>query len=610
MMSVAAVVWLRRQMSSQPRGLVFVSTVYSLAFAVAASVCRWLGSQHAYGAHTQSQVALAIALCTAFAGWVIAELAALYDPKDTSSTGHKVFELVPTREPLPETVGVAEPKEEAAAEHNKVSKDEDNKESTATCEKSEKFADQDGDPEHGVLEASDNGKPALHPVLKPLAGAVEPLRAAAELAAILAFLYLCDRTDFFEKSKKLQDPNLFWGLWVLITVVALCTVRTLESSKPLQREQTDEWKGWMQIMFIMYHYFNQKSVYNAIRVYIAAYVFMTGYGNWSLYIRGKSFTIRRSMQMLFRLNFLGFFVCVALTNEYMLYYICAMHTLFTIFVIIALYIKQELNKSSVALHVKVFLTLAFTVLIYDGPPVIFRAVFGTLPVVRPLFAFHDPLHPEFTDEMHEWHFRSGLDRFIWIVGMAFALHYQKFEALFDRLQALTPLENVLWSCLVVSPVLLVAVIWIEYCFKLDKFAYNKVHAYTSAIPILAYLFLRNISRFFRQRYLFLFAYVGRITLETYILQFHVWMRTTGLNGSPKKLLVWIPQTYLPPKTAFLANLGLTTLVYFFVSVRLSKLTVVLRDALIPEDKRTMAVIWACVAAASAFFFAASYAIRP
>ena len=46
--------------------------------------------------------------------------------------------------------------------------------------------------------------------------------------------------------------------------------------------------------------------------------------------------------------------------------------------------------------------------------------FGWRPL-RDLVAFHDPLHPEFSDELHEWHFRSGLDRYIWIFGMACAL---------------------------------------------------------------------------------------------------------------------------------------------------------------------------------------------
>ena len=78
---------------------------------------------------------------------------------------------------------------------------------------------------------------------------------------------------------------------------------------------------------------------------------------------------------------------------------------------------------------KILATLAVTMVIYDGPDSIFRLVFGTLPVVRPLFAFHDPLHQEFKDEMHEFHFRSGLDRYIWISGMICALRYNHFAAL-------------------------------------------------------------------------------------------------------------------------------------------------------------------------------------
>jgi hypothetical protein len=36
--------------------------------------------------------------------------------------------------------------------------------------------------------------------------------------------------------------------------------------------------------------------------------------------------------MMWRLNFLVLFCCLVLNNSYMLYYICPMHTLFTIMV--------------------------------------------------------------------------------------------------------------------------------------------------------------------------------------------------------------------------------------------------------------------------------------
>ena len=34
----------------------------------------------------------------------------------------------------------------------------------------------------------------------------------------------------------------------------------------------------LQVLFLLYHYYNAKEIYNAIRVFIAAYVWMTGFG--------------------------------------------------------------------------------------------------------------------------------------------------------------------------------------------------------------------------------------------------------------------------------------------------------------------------------------------
>jgi hypothetical protein len=50
------------------------------------------------------------------------------------------------------------------------------------------------------------------------------------------------------------------------------------------RDHTEEWKGWMQVMFVWYHYFAAKEWYNWIRLYIAAYVWMTGFGETELFL--------------------------------------------------------------------------------------------------------------------------------------------------------------------------------------------------------------------------------------------------------------------------------------------------------------------------------------
>ncbi len=49
----------------------------------------------------------------------------------------------------------------------------------------------------------------------------------------------------------------------------------------------------MQVLFLLYHYFEAREAYNAIRVFIAGYVWMTGFGNFSYYYRTNDFGIGR-----------------------------------------------------------------------------------------------------------------------------------------------------------------------------------------------------------------------------------------------------------------------------------------------------------------------------
>lgn len=81
-----------------------------------------------------------------------------------------------------------------------------------------------------------------------------------------------------------------------LTAVALgSSLQPVRTPLLLNRPQTEEWKGWMQVLFLLYHYFEARELYNAIRIFIAGYVWMTGYGNFSYYYRTGDFSIGRSV---------------------------------------------------------------------------------------------------------------------------------------------------------------------------------------------------------------------------------------------------------------------------------------------------------------------------
>mmetsp|Transcript_19737 Transcript_19737/g.41955 ORF Transcript_19737/g.41955 Transcript_19737/m.41955 type:complete len:556 (-) Transcript_19737:301-1968(-) len=405
------------------------------------------------------------------------------------------------------------------------------------------------------------------------------LRVAAEFVLIMGYVYVCDRTTLIAKGPKQPTKAGFWLLNGLILLAGIATFRhnhgmtsSTPEAKPLQRDQTEEWKGWMQIMFVLYHYFNEAEIYNAIRIYIAAYVWMTGFGNFSYYYIKADFSIQRFAQMMWRLNFFVFFICVTMNNEYMLYYICAMHTFFTWLVYFALLAFNKYNRSNPVLFVKILCTFAVAVVLYDVPGV-FHTVMGPF---KFLLDFHDPLHPEFTDALHEWFFRSGLDHFVWVFGMFCAFSFPWLDKNLLAIEYLPSSQKIIAKLGLFGLALGVGVWWYFNYFSLPKREYNKVHPYTSFIPIFVYMVLRNLTPVMRRWHMHLFAWTGKITLETYILQFHIWMKTTGINGSPKNLMVLLPGWYW-------TNFVLISAVYVFVSYRVFHITNALKESVIPKD---------------------------
>ena len=68
-----------------------------------------------------------------------------------------------------------------------------------------------------------------------------------------AIIFLADRTGYWLKEQKQFEPWTFAFLTLLSLAIGLITVTRADKDLGfLNREQTDEWKGWMQSRFISF----------------------------------------------------------------------------------------------------------------------------------------------------------------------------------------------------------------------------------------------------------------------------------------------------------------------------------------------------------------------
>ena len=154
---------------------------------------------------------------------------------------------------------------------------------------------------------------------------------------------------------------------------------------------------------------------------------------------------------------------------------------------------------------------------------------------------------------HEWHFRSGLDHYSAIFGMAFAINFPALVSWFARVEKLSTVQNVCIKGFVIAALAMAFFMWTRTVFTLPKLEYNQMHPYFFWIPLLFYVMVRNSSTYIRTFHSNLLAQMGKITLETYLLQHHIW-----LADNAKSRFILIPEYPL-------TNMCLTTAIYIYMS---------------------------------------------
>ena len=277
-----------------------------------------------------------------------------------------------------------------------------------------------------------------------------------------------------------QNKDLFWSCVFATVLVGLLTIRPVKKPGILNREQTDEWKGWMQIMFLLYHYYRGTWIYNEIRAFVSVYVWMTGFGNFIYFTKKKDFSLKRVVSTLIRINLLTLGLMLFNGTSMMLYYVVPLHTGFFLMSWVVCWSIEKTKRP--------VLMLMFTL----GALVLFFEVW------QPLSG--------------EMEFRFGLDRYSAWWGMVSAYMFLNVKK--------CPAGDFPIATVTVG-IALIALWYYVWGYESDKYIYNPFHPYVVILPIAGYILIRNGHPILRGYYSSAMAWFGGITLETYVLQFHI-----------------------------------------------------------------------------------------
>ncbi len=383
-------------------------------------------------------------------------------------------------------------------------------------------------------------------VIAPVLPSSQHSYALLAFFSAVCYCFIADRTHFFNKSQKDYSQNEFIAFSMITLLLGVISMR--RSARPtgpggdqrahpitldqplLSRHQTDEWKGWMQFIILIYHYTGASKVlriYQIIRLLVASYLFMTGFGHTIYFYKKDDFSGQRVTSVLVRLNLLSCVLTYVMRTDYLFYYFAPLVSFWVVVIYWTMKVGHTHNRNVYFLLGKIAVS-AILVNISIRVPGILEAVFL---VLKKLCRIHW--------NVTEWRFRILLDIFIVHVGMVFGVLFVIVSAASSSEQRhpnmlFSSLQHYYYYIRFLSVVLALTTFpgfWWFAGHSADKLDYNRWQPFISSLPVLSFIILRNTNRQLRNFHSLVFAWLGRCSLETFTLQYHIW-----LAGDTKGLL--------------------------------------------------------------------------
>lgn len=324
----------------------------------------------------------------------------------------------------------------------------------------------------------------------------------------------------------------------------------------LNVHQSLELKGFMTICFLLYQFSNAYSYesttyldvnqgteemgednsttdgvnyyYNISRIFVTAFLFLTGYGHAMFFYRQKDYSMSRLIRVLFRMNFSGMLLCLALGKPYIFYQACWLHTYFFLFIYATMKWKNEKNYTKYGLRLKIFFLAIIIFLFWDCDNALWKVhviLFGPS---------QQSVEGAPYGQIWEFYFRGYLHHWASLIGMVFAINQPVTSLLMRKLEIFGSMSEISFKSITGTLLIVTFLVWMLGPFESSKYVYNATNPYFGILPVICFVYFRNINQVLRGHHIEIFKSVGVYSLEIYLLHHHLFITA---DGTMKKMFL-------------------------------------------------------------------------